>query len=276
MKALDTLRTLAEKLQCCGILDSEFEAEQILVSLLKISSTALRTQNPEVSDETAEELQDMIKRRQEGYPLQYILGEWEFFGLPFKVGEGVLIPRADTEVLVETALKYVDGREALKIIDLCSGSGCIAIALEKNAKNCAVAALEKEPEAYRYLTANIELNQSRVIPLQGDVMIPFGNNYDLIVSNPPYITPEAMEGLQREVTFEPDSALRGGEDGLYFYREIVKGWAPLLKSGGMLAVEIGFDQRKAVMEIFKKGGLSNIQCTKDYGGNDRVVSGTKP
>jgi len=270
------MRSTTELLKSNGISDSEFEAEQLVCKVLGLTPSALRLRNPEADERQEASIKAMADRRVEGYPLQYILGEWEFFGLPFLVGEGVLIPRADTEVLVETALKYINGREKLKIIDLCSGSGCIAIALEKHTKSCAVTALEKEPAAYEYLTKNIELNRSRVIPLQGDVRIPFGGEYDLIVSNPPYITPEAMESLQREVTFEPDSALRGGEDGLCFYREIVKGWAPLLKSGGVLAVEIGFDQRDAVAELFKNGGLYKVRCIKDYGGNDRVICGTRP
>ena len=276
MKASEALTNLAEFLESHGIEDSAFEAEQLLGVVLKIVPPLFRVHNLELPDRVLNELQVLAERRVSGYPLQYILGEWEFFGLPFSVGEGVLIPRADTEILVETALKFINGRPNLKIIDLCSGSGCIAVALEKNTKECTVLALEKEDAAYEYLKENVHLNHSLVIPLKGDVMNPFGDDYDLIVSNPPYITPEAMENLQREVTYEPDTALRGGEDGLFFYHEIVKRWAPILKCGGMLAVEIGFDQKDAVMDIFKNGGLAEIKCVKDYGGNDRVVTGIKP
>lgn len=276
MKAAEALSALAEFLEGHGIEDSGFEAEQLLAAAMDSDQSFLRIGNPDVSPKLMEELQTMAERRVSGYPLQYILGEWEFFGLPFSVGEGVLIPRPDTEVLVETALKFINGRPNLKIIDLCSGSGCIAVALEKNTEECAVLALEKEDAAYQYLKENVHLNHSLVIPLKGDVMLPFGDGYDLIISNPPYITPEAMENLQREVTFEPDTALRGGDDGLFFYREIVKCWAPLLKCGGMLAVEIGFDQKDAVVDILKSGDLSQIKSIKDYGGNDRVVIGIKP
>ena len=276
MKAAEVLSDLAEFLESHGIEDSAFEAEQLLGVVLKIVPPLFRVHNLELPDRVLNELQVLAERRVSGYPLQYILGEWEFFGLPFSVGEGVLIPRADTEILVETALKFINDRPNLKIIDLCSGSGCIAVALEKNTKECTVLALEKEDAAYEYLKENVHLNHSLVIPLKGDVMTPFGDDYDLIVSNPPYITPEAMENLQREVTYEPETALRGGEDGLFFYREIIKRWAPILGRGGMLAVEIGFDQKDAVMDIFKNGGLSEIKCVKDYGGNDRVVTGIKP
>lgn len=276
MKAAEALRNLSEFLKNKGVEDSGFEAEQLLAAVLKAIPSSVRLGNPELRDSDLKKLQSMADCRAEGYPLQYLIGEWEFFGLPFSVGEGVLIPRPDTEVLVETALGYISGRKNLKIIDLCSGSGCIAVALSKHTENCEISALEKEPKAYEYLKKNVELNQVDVATIKGDIINPFGSGYDLIVSNPPYITAEAMNELQKEVTFEPDTALRGGEDGLLFYRLIVNVWTPLLKSGGMLAVEIGFDQREAVTDIFGNVGFKGIKCIKDYGGNDRVIVGTKP
>ncbi len=275
MTAIDTLYSVADFLEKHNIPDGRFEAEQILISVLDITLSELRLQNPGLSDKQRQEVERICQKRVECYPLQYLIGEWEFFGLPFSVGEGVLIPRADTEILVERALNFIDGRENLSIIDLCSGSGCIAVALDKNTTNCSVKALEKEPEALEYLKRNIKLNHSKATPIEGDVMEPMGGGYDLIVSNPPYITAEAMKSLQTEVTYEPDTALYGGEDGLLFYREIVKGWTPLINPEGMLAVEIGFDQREAVSRLFSEAGLKDIKCIKDYGGQDRVITGIK-
>ncbi len=276
MTALGAIHAVAEILEKADIEDSRFEAEQILCSLLGLTASELRLQNPKLSEPEEQKILFLAQRRGEGYPLQYLLGEWEFFGLPFIVGEGVLIPRADTEILVETALDFIGDQQNLNIIDLCSGSGCIAIAIEKNTANCNVSALEKESAALEFLNKNIKLNRSAVSPIEGDVMVPQGGGYDLIVSNPPYITAKAMKALQKEVTHEPTTALFGGEDGLHFYRVICEKWIPLLNRGGMLAAEIGFDQRYDVMKLFETHGLTEIRCIKDYGGQDRVITGIKP
>lgn len=275
MRAIDAVELAAETLENSGLPDSRFEAEQIVMSTLGLTASEMRLKNPELRGKQREQILDTANKRAEGYPLQYLLGEWEFFGLPFLVGEGVLIPRADTEILVESALEFIDCRENLNIIDLCSGSGCIAVAIEKNTRNCRVSALEKEAAALDFLKRNIKLNEAEVEPIEGDVMKPAGGGYDLVVSNPPYITGEAMKTLQKEVTFEPETALYGGEDGLRFYRAICEGWTPLINRGGMLAVEIGFDQKEAVMKLFRSVGLREVKCIKDYGGQDRVIIGLK-
>lgn len=275
MTASDTLHSTAKFLEKHNIPDSRFEAEQIVSYILEIAPLELRTQNPTLSDAELSKVESVCKKRAEGYPLQYIIGQWEFFGLPFLVGEGVLIPRADTEILVETALNFIKSREKLSIIDLCSGSGCIAVALEKNTCDCKVYALEKDAKAFEFLKKNIRLNGSKVVPIEADVTKPQTEKYDLIVSNPPYITAEAMESLQKEVTYEPSVALFGGDDGLEFYRQITRHWTPFINAGGMLAVEIGFDQARAVAKLFEEAGLTEIKCIKDYGGNDRVVCGIK-
>ncbi len=275
MTAIDVLKEVVKILE--GFVeDCRFEAEEIVTSVCGISKHRLNIESPLITEAQINRIFEIAEKRAQNYPLQYLLGSWEFYSLPFCVGEGVLIPRADTEILVEQALKFINGRSGLNIIDLCSGSGCVAIATEKNAKGNFVTALEKEQAAYRYLKKNIELNRSAVKPMLGDVFFPNAKEeYSLILSNPPYIKAEQLKHLQKEVLFEPVSALDGGKDGLIFYRAICEKWVPLIKHGGALMVEIGFDQRQEVTEIFQNAGLSSVECVKDYGGNDRVIIGKK-
>lgn len=262
MNGHEAFKRTAKKLHEAGIESARFEAAQIIDFL---------------SDDAEEvdfgELSLIVERRLSGEPLQYVLGMWEFYSLPFYVGEGVLIPRPDTELLCDIAIDFI-GNKPLKCIDLCSGSGCVAVAIDKNCPAAEVEALEKYSEAYRYLERNIELNRSRVTPRLGDIEKAGEGEYDVIVSNPPYITETEMKELSREVLFEPKTALFGGEDGLMFYRAILKNWLPCLKEGGMLAVEIGYRQGEAVSELFRAAGLSDVTVRKDYGGNERVVFGT--
>ncbi len=275
MAAIAELQAVSEALKASGIEDYGFEAELLLCHVLEITSSEMRLKNPDLSKKQRELLNELCLKRCGGYPLQYLLREWEFYGLPFSVGEGVLIPRPDTEILVDTALSFINEQKGLRIIDLCSGSGCIAVAIDKNAPNCSILALEKSSEAFNYLKHNIKLNHSDVIPILGDINAPFDEGWDLIVSNPPYITESEMNKLQKEVTYEPQMALLGGSDGLDFYRIICEKWAPLLKSGGHLLVEIGYSQAEAVQKLFSAAGLTDIRCIKDYGGNDRVIMGKK-
>lgn len=219
---------------------------------------------------SAEELLSAVDRRLRGEPLQYILGEWEFWGLPFKVGKGVLIPQPDTERLVECALEQIRGKANPKVLDLCSGSGCVAIALAHERADAQVTAVELYDSAFSYLTENIKLNQVDVKAVKYDVLTePVGfEKYDIIVSNPPYIAPCETELLSAEVLAEPHEALFGGNDGLEFYRAINNLWIPLLNPDGALLLEIGHTQAASVKEIFK-GRQSSV--LKDYAGLDRVV-----
>lgn len=232
-----------------------------------------------ISAENENSIRAMIKKRSEGYPLQYILGEWEFYGLPFKVGEGVLIPRPDTETLVEKVLEYCGKRENLKIIDLCSGSGCIAVSVEKNTINSAVYAAEFSDKAYNYLEKNILLNDSDVKAVKCDVLSENTaekfSEYDVIVSNPPYLTEKDMNNLQKEVSFEPSVALDGSADGLKFYREIPHIWRNSLKKGGLMAFEIGMGQEKDVMRFMADNNFTDIKTADDLAGITRVVTGIK-
>lgn len=218
-------------------------------------------------------LDRMISRRTAGEPLQYILGEWEFYSLPFSVGPGVLIPRPDTEILVDKAIEFIGKRE-VTVADLCAGSGCIGIAVAANCKGASVTAVEKSDLAFPYLEENIKRNGVNVTAVKGDITEESFGEFDLILSNPPYIKSAVIESLSSEVRHEPHLALDGGEDGLFFYRAILENWLCRLKNGGMLAVEIGFDQADEVKALFMEAGLKNIGEKRDYGNNQRVIFGT--
>lgn len=240
----------------------------------------LRDSDANATDEQAAFAHDMLLRRLNGEPLQYIFGEWEFYDLSFDVGEGVLIPRQDTETLVElVADNYL--KDGMICADLCSGSGCIGISLSRLHK-LEMYCYEKSEKAMEYLKRNIEKNRNRlagkVTALLADVLdkktVDAAPMYDIIVSNPPYLTADEMAHLQKEVSFEPQMALFGGEDGLDFYRAILQLWTKRLKNGGLFAVEIGETQAEAVSQIFRENGIRPT-VLRDYCNNDRVVYGIK-
>lgn len=275
MTATKVLREVIKVLEDAKIEDARFDAEQIVIEALSISVSHLKTEEREVSKKQYEKIIENAKARASFRPLQYILGEWEFYSLSFKVGEGVLIPRPDTEVLVDTALDYIGDAKGLNIIDLCSGSGAIAVAIAKFKNEQNVYALEKSEKAYEYLKENIKLNGVNVTATLGDIFSPdTEDTYDLIVSNPPYIKKSVLPTLQEEVKREPEMALDGGEDGLMFYKAIANLWVPKLKAGGAVIVEIGYDQQEEVTAIFESAGLKHIECKKDLAGNHRVIIGT--
>ena len=253
---IERLKRLEEGLASVGVTSAAFEARQMLASA-----------------QSEAQLTDWVARRQKGEPLQYLLGEWEFWGLPFKVGEGVLIPQPDTEILVEQALEAVKDIAAPKILDLCAGSGCVGVALAHELTNASVTAVELYDDAFGYLERNIRLNSVGVTAVKADVLSEppesLRTEWDLIVSNPPYISPDEREQLSAEVLFEPEQALFAEENGLKFYRAIAEYWLPLLKEGGILALEIGYRQAEAVRGILFP---FETEVHTDYGGNDRVIT----
>ena len=257
MVALNVQKYAQKKLAEAGIESALFEARQIAAFLGNTSE---------------EELDAVLKRRIDGEPLQYILGEWEFYDLPFYVGEGVLIPRPDTETLAEFAIDRAGTRETV-CMDLCSGSGCLAITLDKHSVNATVYAMELSDKAFEYLKKNIERNASSVRAVKGDVLEDDFGEFDLIISNPPYIKTADLDTLQKEVKREPQMALDGGDDGLVFYRKIAEKAKEYLNTEGFLAFEIGYNQKIAVENILKENGYQNIYSRKDLGGNDRIVVG---
>ncbi len=256
----------------------QFEAMCIIEHIFgeKLEKILLNKKNASVEHETA--ANNIAYRRIQGEPLQYLLGKWEFYGLEFFVGKGVLIPRQDTETLVETVLNLNLPLKP-KILDLCSGSGCIGITLCKKIPDAQVTAVEISEKAIGYINKNIALNNADMALLAGDVLTEKTaeqfSEIDLIVCNPPYLTSRDMRVLQKEVTFEPETALFGGEDGLRFYRGITDIWKNSLKIGGILAYEIGMGQEKSVVDILRKNHFDNIQTADDLCGITRVVLGKK-
>lgn len=272
------LRRLTHYLEENGIEAPDFEALQMLQSL-EYSKIQILDGRGTLTQPQQEQLRQLASRRLEGEPLQYLLGEWEFYGLTLKVGPGVLIPRPDTETLVEAGLSYLKGRTGCRVLDLCAGTGCVGLAVERSAKNIsALYALEKEEAAFFYLKENLAAYESRIMPLHQDGLAPGpeADKLDVILCNPPYLTGEDMESLQTEVRYEPPSALDGGEDGLDFYRRLTAVWKDRLVPGGLLAYEIGMGQQEDVSRILTREGLEQIHWKEDLSGIVRVVAGRKP
>lgn len=274
----ELLYELASELEKSATENARFDAQQLLFAATGLDKLAVITA-PEtaITEETAARARELLKRRKNGEPLQYLLGEWEFYGFPFKVGEGVLIPRQDTETLVELVKEHLSSDSICA--DLCAGSGCIGISLAK-LTGCRADCYELSDSAMGYLKKNIALNgaDGLVKPIAADVLsdgtVQAAPEYDAVVSNPPYLTAEDMKSLQTEVTYEPEMALYGGEDGLELYKSILKKWTARLRNGGLFAVEIGAQQAEAVSRIFTENGISPC-VVQDYCGNDRVVYGVK-
>ena len=219
-----------------------------------------------------------VSERKEGRPLQYITG-FEYFGdMKLKVGEGVLIPREDTMPLCEVAVSFIKDENKVGI-DLCSGSGAIALLIANECKNAEVYAMELYDGAINYLLQNIaSYGSGRVEFIKGDVLKEVPSNLpllDFIVSNPPYILTSEMETLQEEVKKEPETALDGGEDGLIFYRHIVKEWSKKLKSGGLLAFEADPEEMEDIKNLLINEDFTDIGIIKDLGELDRVIYGYK-
>lgn len=277
MKNGELLAYVKSTLERGGIESAGFEADQLFQGAEIKMVDLFSDPRSEVDEAVFAKISALIDRRLSGEPLQYILGEWDFYGLPFIVGEGVLIPRPDTETLVDVGVTFLKARnkEERKTLDLCAGSGCIGIALEKLA-DAGVTCVEKSKEAFGYLRDNIVLNGASVEAVLGDVLEAdtVRGEFDLIVSNPPYLTESDMKSLQREVEFEPKVALYGGIDGLDFYKSILGAYPKKLKSGGMIAVEIGMGQERSVSAIFRENGIEP-HFEKDMGGIYRVVYGIK-
>ncbi len=216
-------------------------------------------------------------------PLQYILGRWEFMGMSLCVGEGVLIPREDSVIAVEALAGKLSGKAAPVGLDLCAGSGAIALGLCSLIPKAAVTCIELSGQAFGYLEKNIAAHPfCHIQAKRGDILLRSTAegfapaSLDFIVSNPPYIRTEELPSLQPEVQKEPVLALDGGQDGLTFYRAVAEHWLPLLKPGGVLAVEIGEEQGQTVSDLFASCGLKDVDRKRDWAGLDRCVIGSVP
>ena len=274
-------RSLTATLAEAGIENPALEASLLLGSLAGVTAATLMADRDKVYDTPA--LDRAVARRLAREPLQYILGEWEFFGCRFTVSEHCLIPRPDTEILVETAIRALPPNA--RIADLCTGSGCIAVATLVNRPDVTADALELYPETLKLACANAARNgvAHRFCGVEADLL---GNGaevlapkapYDAILSNPPYIPTADIDGLSPEVRREPRAALDGGEDGLIFYRAILRDYAPLVKAGGHILLEMGYDQGEALKALAGEYlPRAAAEIIRDLGGNHRVVKITLP
>jgi release factor glutamine methyltransferase len=302
LTALDKIKEITEFLKNAGIEDAHKESEIILTHSLCMDKTVLYRDNPTLSEKDILGIDKIIERRAEREPLQYIIGYIDFYGLRIKVGQGVLIPRPETELLVEEAIKAISHQLSaiskkksssccrltaegykLNILDLCTGSGCLALAIAKHFPDATVYGTDISEEAIKYAQENAEINGIKnAIFLVGSLFEPIEKltphpssliSFDIIVSNPPYIKSSDIAYLQPEIRgWEPLTALDGGEDGLRYYREILSNAKKYLVEGGVIILEIGEGQAGHVSEIVKDNGLKNISFIKDYAGIDRIVS----
>ncbi|MDI6889888.1 MAG: peptide chain release factor N(5)-glutamine methyltransferase [Thermodesulfovibrionales bacterium] len=284
MRALEKLREATEFLKKCDIEDASREAEIIITHCLGTDRAAFFRDNPGIRENELGKIDEFLNRRSKREPLQYILGYVDFYGLKIKVGKGVLIPRPETELLVEEAiniisnfaLNLIQGRISnLKLLDLCTGSGCLALALAKEFPDAQVYGTDTSEIAIGYAKENAELNGIKNVKfLKGSLFEPVEGllgTFDLIVSNPPYIKRNDIKSLQPEVKdWEPIEALDGGEDGLDYCRAIIPEAKSYLKEGGCLILELGFDQADAVRKNAQDASFINISLIKDYAGIERI------
>ncbi|MBQ5782933.1 MAG: peptide chain release factor N(5)-glutamine methyltransferase [Oscillospiraceae bacterium] len=257
--------------------DARFEADQLIQFVT--GKKRIEIMSDDVDDTAAQKLLEYAQMRKDGYPLQYIIGRWQFFDMELFVGEGVLVPRQDTETVCEGAFRALEKMHSPQVLDLCSGSGCIALAVKRFFPASQVTAVEKSADAFRYLEKNIAHTGFEVKAVQGDV---FGfeqtlphNSLDLVISNPPYIDFAVADTLQTEVKHEPQMALFADNKGLLFYSYITRNYKKLLRTGGFVVFEYGFDQQEQVREILRSEGFSIVEEIIDYGGNPRGVVAQK-
>lgn len=265
---------LGEKvLSIAKIDDAKTDAWLLLSMVCKIERSFYYLHMEEdLPEEQLREYEIALKKRGERIPLQYIVGETEFMGLRFKVNSSVLIPRQDTETLVEEALKVISS--GMKVLDMCTGSGCIIVSILHNVPDVEGYAIDISKQALNVAKENAKLNDVSVMFERSDLFDNVVGTYDVIVSNPPYIPTQEILKLMPEVQdFEPMEALDGKEDGLYFYERIIAESKEYLNENGWLLFEIGHEQGDAVSAMMKDAGFKDVRVIKDLARNDRVVTG---
>lgn len=265
---------LGEKvLSMADIAEAKTDAWLLLEMVCKIDrSFYYLHMEEEMPEEQMSEYQIALRKRAEHVPLQYIVGETEFMGLKFKVNSSVLIPRQDTETLVEEALKVV--RPGMRVLDLCTGSGCVIVSILHNVSDVEGYAVDISKQALNVAKENARLNDVPVLFEHSDLFDHVTRTFDVIVSNPPYICTDEIAKLMPEVRdFEPMEALDGKEDGLYFYRKIIGQCKQYLNPEGHLLFEIGYDQGQKVSALMREIGFHDVQVIKDLARKDRVVTG---
>jgi release factor glutamine methyltransferase len=261
-----------------GITQPSLEAREIVTFVSgKTREEFYRDARIYVSDQVYRGAYDLLERRLKGEPIAYIIGEWEFMGIPLDIDTHVLIPRADTELLAESAIKWLKGREDSRVLDLCAGSGCIGISDAMNVPDARVILADVSPQVLQVARRNVRRHElsNRVACVQTDAKKPASISlgmFDIIASNPPYIPSGDIMGLDPSVkNYETQLALDGGDDGLDFYRSIASGYFTLLKRGGAMMLECGIGQASAVRDILRKSGYSEIETEVDTQGIERVI-----
>ena len=262
-----------------GIEDPAFDALCLIEKVFNYNRTMLIAKGDTVATDVKEkEFLDLVEKRAEFEPLQYLLGSWNFMGYDFFVGKGVLIPREDTSEVVTLCIEQAKKYQKPKILDLCAGSGAISVVLAKEIPNAEVTAVELSDKAFPYLLKNIEHNNADVKAINGDIfkcLDEFEDGYfDIIVSNPPYIIRDEIKTLQKEVQLEPSMALDGGIDGYDFYRFIISNWTSKLKRNGSMAFELGEGQMDTVKNLMTQENFGDFKEKIDLGDIQRAIIGT--
>lgn len=279
MTIFEAYNDTKKKLQAAGIVDYVFESKEIIKRVTGLTAPQILVNyNNKLTEFQQNNLIALAKQRQIRYPLQYIFGSWSFYGRDFSVGPGVLIPRSDTETVVEVALSFLKDKKEASIADLCAGSGCIGITLALEKPDSKVTLVEKYDEAIFYCEKNAKANEAiNASILKGDVLLGDGNEerFDIIVSNPPYIPESERELMSPETAFEPETALMAADEGMEFYKAITANYKNALKNGGMLLFEVGIGQSQRISEILTENGFYDIKITKDLNEIERAVSGIK-
>ena len=256
-----------------GVPDAALDAWYLLQMVCKIERSYYYVHGEEdITQDAHKEYEIAVQKRAEHIPLQYIIGEQEFMGLRFKVNSNVLIPRQDTETLVEQVLKIV--KPGMKVLDLCTGSGCVLISVLKNAPELTGMGSDISKTALLVAKENAKLHEVDAEWVRSDLFDNITETFDVIMANPPYIPTGEILSLMPEVRdFEPENALDGGADGLDFYRKIAGQVKDYLNPGGYVYMEIGYDQGEAVSELMRNAGFTEVEVIKDLARNDRVVKG---
>lgn len=280
MYALDKVKRASDYLAEFDIKDAYREAELIVTHCLNINRIVLYKDNPDIPESIDTEIEAILQRRSKREPLQYILGYTEFYGLKIEVGPGVLIPRPETELLVEETVKRISNFDFqianLKILDLCTGSGCIALAIASAIPGIKVYGIDNSSESIKYALKNAKINNiQNVTFFKSNLFESIGKDFkfDLIVSNPPYVKKSDLSNLQPEVKdWEPLNALDGGNDGLDYYRIIIPEAKNYLKENGFIILELGISQAESIRKIAEIAGFKNIILIKDYLGIERILT----
>lgn len=307
MKLQELIQNSKHELDSLNVEDADIKLKILIEYVFKISKEKLILKyKDEINDKKVEEFRKLLKKLENGIPIQYIINNQEFMGLNFYVDENVLIPQPDTEILVEEVIKYCNelrnnesedketnkdykeniekkpiinkedkniNKKTIKILDLCTGSGIIGISIYKYLENVEIYASDISQKALNIAEKNTNLNNAKINFINSDM---FENihikDFDIIVSNPPYIESKVIESLSKEVQNEPKLALDGGEDGLKFYRCILENAKDYLRKNGAIFLEIGYDQKEKIEEILKSYKIyKETKCIKDFGGNNRVI-----